>query len=219
VSNGFSASVVGKVVLEAVVVVVAAAAFGFGANELSPRGLKLARNYFPSGTDQAVATSRISAPIVPTNSAASSNITQTSPTDPVDERLKDKGLQPISRARTLELFHDPRYREGPIVFVDARNQEHYEVGHIPGAFPLDPYHPEQQMTGVLTACQAADQVVVYCTGGECEDADTTAILLREAGVPNQKLFVYGGGYEDWAERRLPIERGAKNSGDISGQTK
>jgi rhodanese-related sulfurtransferase len=119
----------------------------------------------------------------------------------------------------LDLFHDPRYQEGPIVFVDARNQEHYEDGHIPGAYPLDPYHPDQQMPGVLTACQAADQVVVYCTGGDCEDADTTAILLREAGVPNQKLFVYGGGYDDWTGNRLPVEHGARNSGDTSGQPK
>jgi rhodanese-related sulfurtransferase len=219
VSNGSSASVVGRVVLEAVVVVMAAAAFGFGANELSPRGLKLSRNYFPGGADHAVAPLRSTAIVAPTNSTASSNITQAPLPDPVDQRLKDKGLQPISRAKVLELFHDPHYQEGPIVFVDARNQEHYEVGHIPGAYPLDPYHPEQQITGVLTACQAADQVVVYCTGGDCEDADTTAILLREAGVPNQKLFVYGGGYDEWAERRLPVERGAKNSGDISGQTK
>ena len=207
------------VVLEAVVIVLAAAAFGFGANEISPRGLKLSRNYFPGGPNQAVAPLRTPAVVAATNSTTSSNITQEPLPDSVDQRLKDKGLQPISRARTLEMFHDPRYQEGPIVFVDARNQEHYEDGHIPGAYPLDPYHPEQQMTGVLTACQAADQVVVYCTGGDCEDADTTAILLREAGVPNQKLFVYGGGYDDWTENRLPVEHGARNSGDTSGQSK
>lgn len=205
--------------LEAAVVVFAAAAFGFGANEISPRGLKLSRNYFPGGSGQSVAPLRISAAGAPTNSKASSTITQEPLPDTVDQRLKEKGLQPASRARTLELFHDPRYQEGPIVFVDARNQEHYEAGHIPGAYPLDPYHPEQQMAGVLTACQAADQVLVYCTGGDCEDADTTAILFREAGVPNQKLLVYGGGYDDWTENRLPVERGARNSGDTSGQTK
>jgi rhodanese-related sulfurtransferase len=137
----------------------------------------------------------------------------------VDQRLKDKGLQPASRARALELFHDPRYQEGRIVFVDARNGEHYEEGHIPGALQLDPYHPEQQMSGVLTACQAAEEVVVYCAGGDCEDADTTAILLREAGVPNQKLFVYGGGYTDWTENNLPVEQGARNSGDTTAHTK
>ncbi len=207
--------------LEAVVVALAAAAFGFGANEISPRGLRLSRNYFPSGTEQPAASLRsaTAANAATTNTTSSSNITQEPLADSVDQRLKDKGLQPISRAKTLELFHDPRYQEGLIVFVDARNQEHYEVGHIPGAYPLDPYHPEQQITGVLTACQAADQILVYCAGGDCEDADTTAILLREAGVPNQKLYVYGGGYTDWTERHLPVEQGARNSGDTAGHTK
>jgi rhodanese-related sulfurtransferase len=219
-------SSVARIVLEAVVVVLAAAAFAFAANEVSPRGLSLGRNYFPGGTNNAVAPLRVSRPSAPAGETAAdaapsgSPLTNQEPVlDDIDQRLKDKGLQPLSRARTLELFHDPRYQEGPIVFVDARNQEHYEAGHIPGAYQLDPYHPEQQLGGVLTACQVAEQVVVYCTGGDCEDADTTAILLRNAGVLNQKLFVYGGGYDDWADKHLPLERGARNSGDITENAK
>ena len=50
--------------------------------------------------------------------------------------------------------------------------------------------------GQRVMCQAAEQVVVYCTGGECEDSDTAAILLRDAGVPTAKLFVYGGGFAE-----------------------
>jgi rhodanese-related sulfurtransferase len=207
-------STVARVVLEAVVVVLAASALAFAANELSPRGLKLARNYFPGGTNQPVAPLQNSRP-----PAAATNASQEPPVDDVDQRLKDKGLQPVSRAKTVELFHDPRFQEGLIVFVDARNQEHFNDGHIPGAYQLDPYHPEQQLAGVLTRCQAADQVVVYCTGGDCEDADSTTILLRDAGVPNQKLFVYGGGYDDWTENHLPVEQGARNSGSITGQAK
>jgi rhodanese-related sulfurtransferase len=209
-----STSTVGRVVLEAVIVVLAAAAFSFGANQLSPHGLRLARNYFPGGTDETVAPLRNSgnstAVVQPQTNASNEPIL-----DDVDQRLKDKGLRPINRSKTVELFHDPRYQEGPIVFVDARNGEHYEDGHIPGAYQLDPYHPEAQMGAVLPACQAAEDVVVYCTGGECEDADTTAILLREAGVPNQKLFVYGGGYTDWTENHLPVEHGARNSGNTT----
>jgi rhodanese-related sulfurtransferase len=207
-------STLARIVLEAVVVVLAAGVFAFAANEVSPRGLKLARNYFPGGANQPVAPLQNPRPTV-----AAANTNQEPPVDAVDQRLNDKGLQPVSRAKTVELFHDPRYQQGLIVFVDARNQEHFDDGHIPGAYQLDPYHPEQQLAGVLTACQAADQVLVYCTGGDCEDADSTAILLRDAGVPNQKLFVYGGGYDDWTENHLPVEQGARNSGNIAGHAK
>ncbi len=205
---------VAGVLLEALVVDLAAEAYAFDANEISPRGLKLTRNYFPDGTGQTAA------PVLssrPQDSAAKTN--QEVALDEVDQRLKDKGLQPVSRAKTVALWHDPRFQEGLIVFVDARNQEHYDDGHIPGAYQLDPYHPEQQLGGVLAACQAADQMIVYCAGGDCEDADSTAILLRDAGVPSQKLFVYGGGYDDWTENHLPVEQGARNSGNIAGQPK
>jgi rhodanese-related sulfurtransferase len=192
----------------------ATAAFAFAANEVSPRGLKLARNYFPGGASQAVAPVQISRPPI-----AAPNTNQEPAMDPVDQRLKDKGLRPLSRAKAVELFHDPRFQEGLIIFVDARNQGEYNDGHIPGAFQLDPYHPEQQLAGVLTRCQTAEQVVVYCTGGDCEDADSTAILLRDNGVPIQKLVVYGGGYMDWSENHLPVEQGARDSGSITGPAK
>jgi 3-mercaptopyruvate sulfurtransferase SseA len=68
---------------------------------------------------------------------------------------------------------------------------------------------------MLPFCQAAEKVVVYCTGGECEDADTTAILLRDAGIPSQKLFVYGGGFAEWEASRLPVETDARNSGTLT----
>jgi rhodanese-related sulfurtransferase len=200
-------SAVAGIALEAAAVVFAAAAIAFAANEVSPRGLNLARNYFPGGSGQSVAPLRNSAP-----SIAAANTNQKPALDDIDQRLKDKGLQPLSRARTVALFQDALFQQGQIVFVDARNQEHYSEGHIPGAYQLDPYHPEQQLAAVLSACLAADQVVVYCTGGECEDADSTALMLRDAGVPIQKLFVYGGGWDDWTANDLAVEHGARNSG-------
>jgi rhodanese-related sulfurtransferase len=204
-------STVARVTLEASVVVLAAAAFAFAANEVSPRGLKLQRNYFPGGSNQPFAPVRVYRP-----STVASNTSEQPALDAVDQRLRDKGLQPASRAKTVELFHDPRFQEGLVVFVDARNLAEFGYGHIPGAYEVDPYHPEQQLAAVLSRCQTADQVVVYCEGGDCEDADSTAILLRDAGVPNQKLSVYGGGYADWKETQLPIEQGARDSGSVSG---
>jgi rhodanese-related sulfurtransferase len=199
---------------EALVVALAAGAFAFCANQTSPRGLKLARNYFPGGTNQTVAPLKISL-AAPT----STDINAPALVDDTDQRLKDKGLHPISRADTLAMFHDAHYQQGLIVFVDARNKGEFEDGHIPGAYQLDPYHPEKQLPDVLTACQAAEKVLVYCTGGDCEDADSTAILLRDSGIPDNKLVVYGGGITDWRENHLPMEEGPRNSGHIVVQPK
>jgi rhodanese-related sulfurtransferase len=57
-------------------------------------------------------------------------------------------------------------------------------------------------------------VVVYCTGGECEDSHFAAELLREAGVPATNLAVYRGGIAEWEAARLPIETGPRGSGEI-----
>jgi len=211
VSSRFST--VGGLALEAGVVVLAGAALAFAANAVSPAGLKLQRNYFPDGTAQGSATVRIHRPAAPTDVAGAPGL------DAVDQRLKDKGLRPISRAKAEELFHDPRFQEGLIVFVDARNPAEYGDGHIPGACELDPYHPEQRLADVLARCQAADQVVVYCDGGDCEDADSTAILLRDSGAPKEKLLVYGGGYTEWRQAHLPVEQGAPDTSGAAGPGK
>jgi rhodanese-related sulfurtransferase len=211
---GVLSSTVARVLGEALVVALAAGAFAFCANEVSPRGLTLTRNYFPGGTNQTVAPLKISRAIASTSETNGPPVA-----DDTDQRLKDKGLHPISRADTLAIFHDARYQQGLIVFVDARNKAEFEDGHIPGAYQLDPYHPDKQLPDVLTACQAADRVLVYCTGGDCEDADSMAILLRESGVPDSKLIVFGGGITDWRENHLPIEEGARNSGHLVVQPK
>jgi rhodanese-related sulfurtransferase len=196
------------IVLEAVIVVAAAAMFAFAANALSPHGLKLARDYFPRSASPVISTAQVSQPAA-TNAAAT---TEDSEAAEISRRIKDKGLQPIDRAQTERLFHDPRYLQGLVVFIDARDDAHYAEGHIPGAYPLDRYHPEKDLADDLTRCQSADLVVVYCTGGDCEDADYTALLLRDAGVPIQKLSVYGGGFDEWSASHLPLEQGVRGSG-------
>lgn len=202
------------IVLEAVVVVAAAVGFAVAANGLSPRGLNLARDYFPQSTGRVVET-HVPQPVAVSSSSTNEN----SEVAEIDRRIKEKGLQPMGRAETERLFHDPRYQEGLVIFIDARDQAHFAEGHIPGAYPLDRYHPDKDLAADLTPCQTADQIVVYCTGGECEDAEYTAILLREAGVPNEKLFVYGGGFEDWSASHLPLEEGARFSGLAPGGSK
>jgi rhodanese-related sulfurtransferase len=196
------------ILLETVAVVFVSAGFAFAANKLSPRGLDLARDYFPNPAGA----THSPLPVSPPAAVQASSTNEDSEAAQTDRRIKEKGLQPISRAETERLFKDPRYQQGLVVFIDARDADHYAASHIPGTYPLDLYHPEKDLAAALTPCQNAEQVVVYCTGGECEDAESTALLLRDAGIPGPKLLVYGGGFEDWSASHLPLEQGARNSG-------
>ena len=189
---------------EAIVLGTIGILLAFAANTLSPRGLKLSRNYSPG---HALAASR-SAPITPsgTNEAAAA--------ETLDKQFRAEGLQLAEITQAEKLFNDARREQGLVIFIDARDDSHYQAGHIPGAFQLDHYHPENYLASALPACQAAEQIVVYCKGGSCEDSEQTAIFLRDAGVPRERLFVYAGGFDEWIARHLPIETGQRNSGQV-----
>ena len=103
--------------------------------------------------------------------------------------------------------------------LDARSKNEYQAGHIPGAYHLDYYHPDRYLPAVLPVCQNASRSVVYCSGGDCEDSELTALMLRDGGVPNEKLFVYSGGMTEWDEKKEPIETGERNSGKMLPATK
>jgi rhodanese-related sulfurtransferase len=184
-------------------------AFALLANQLSPRGLKLTRDFFPkaikAGSPPRQST-HAPAPGSGTNSAAVP--------EALAARLREQGLQLLEHDRAVALYQAPEYAQERIIFVDARNDQHYPVGHIPGAFQLDHYHPENYLPAVLPACLAAQKIVVYCTGGDCEDSEFTAVMLTQAGVPLDKLLIYAGGFTEWSAHGLPVEIGARKSGTL-----
>jgi len=201
---------VGRILAEALLVAALGAGFAFAANQISPRGLALTRDYFPTGTAHQV---RPVAKAVPPP-AAGTNAAALSPAQFLAAQMKEKGLQLIDGPQATKYFHDPRFQQNRVVFVDARNEEEYQKSHIPGAYEFDPYRSGKYYDVVLPVCQKAEQIVVYCNGGDCDDSESAALLLRDMGIPNQKLFVYGGGFMEWTTNNLPVETGARNSGTL-----
>jgi rhodanese-related sulfurtransferase len=196
-----------KILLEAFSVAALGAVVAFGANALSPRGLELTKDYFHGET-------------LPVSRATTNHLeviaaSMSSATDPVVARLKEKGLQVVDGTQATELFHNPLYQQGAILFLDARNNEHYQGGHIPGAYQFDNYHPENYMGTVFPLCQSAQKIVVYCNGGNCEDSQFAALTLRDAQIASEKLYVFVGGITEWTNRGNAVEVGERNSGKIN----
>jgi len=206
-----------KVLVEAALVAITGGALAFLTNSLSSRGLKLTRNYFP-GANRPSLTAR--AATNPAGGSGTTNIATASAEQEAIARLRGKGFQVADGEQALSLFHDARYEQGLIIFVDARNDDHYKHGHIPGAYQFDHMYPEKYLGSVLTACNTAQQVVVYCDGGDCELSEFAAEFLRgSAGIPNDKLFVYSGGLKEWEKRHLPLEIGERKSGQFRTASK
>jgi len=127
------------------------------------------------------------------------------PAESLDAQIKAAGFESVSSNQVMAAFNDPRRLTRKIVFVDARNETEFKGGRIPGALLFDPYHPEKYFDAVLPVCQAAEKIIVYCHGGDCDDSLTAAGLLRDTGIPAGKISVYPGGMAEWLDLRMPLE--------------
>jgi rhodanese-related sulfurtransferase len=87
------------------------------------------------------------------------------------------------------------------LILDARRTKDYEQGHIAGARSISVW--ESDVNTKVTALvnegrDGAIPVVLYCSGGDCEDSHMLAQKLFGAGFNN--LLVYQGGWPDWQKR-------------------
>lgn len=199
-----------RVLHEALLVGAIGAVIAFAANALSPRRLDLTRDYF----FQNLKTNQAAGQLATNLSVAAGQTNRLSDLQALALRLQQKGLRLAESNQVIALFHDPRRTGGQVIFVDARDSEHYQKGHIPGAYQFDYYHPADYLPVVLPACQAAQEIVVYCNGGSCEDSELAATLLAQT-TPSEKFLVYVGGITEWRTNGLPLELGDRNSGNLA----
>jgi rhodanese-related sulfurtransferase len=198
-------SLVKKILREGCLVAVVGVVLAYAANSVSPRGLKLATDYFPS--DRVRTNSTPVSTNIPVRLAATNSVEE------LKKELLAKGMNLADSNQVTQLFHDPKYPIGLVAFVDARNDKEYEAGHVPGAYLLDHYRPDKYLPAVLPACNIAEKIVVYCGGGDCIDSKETAFTLAQA-VPKERLLVYLGGFTEWTSNHLPVEVGERNSGNL-----
>lgn len=188
-----------SVLLEGGLVLAMGGLLALTANFLSPRGLSLTREYFPLRAQTNTPPSKTNARDVADLAAG---------------HFKALGLQVADHHQAARLFRDPRRDQELIVFVDARDEQHYAAGHVPGAYLFDHYRPETYLPALLPVCLTAETIVIYCTGGNCEDSEFAALTLRDAGVPTDKILIYPGGIAEWQGKGLPIETGSRHSGNL-----
>lgn len=175
---------------------------GFTANGLRAKNsLQFTKNYFDFGT---VVT--IPGHHEPGNTTTTSNDTtaekSTHPKHPYQE---------ITHDEVLALLNDPNTELGLNVFVDARNENNYSEGHIPGSYQCDPYDIGSYIDGMIDHVLGAEKVVVYCGGGNCEDSIFMCRELLEMEVPMEAIYLFMGGWKEWVKNDSPIETGSDPS--------
>ncbi len=95
-----------------------------------------------------------------------------------------------------------------VPFLDARRSDAYRQGHVLGArsFPVWESDIDQRVAAFYEEGYPGDRpIVVYCTGGACEDSHMLAQKLWGLGYDN--VLVYADGWPDWVRRGLPVRQG------------
>ena len=95
------------------------------------------------------------------------------------------------------------------VLLDARSQEEYNLGHIPGALSLPADSPPATIRQALAQRDCSTRLVAYCGAMGCTEAFQLATrLMREWDFPNAQFLREG--YADWrrAQTTDPSREGA-----------
>jgi rhodanese-related sulfurtransferase len=104
----------------------------------------------------------------------------------------------ISRDEAKGLFDS-----GSAVFVDARHEFDFNLGHIKGALnvPLKGY---ETMKSVLSEIPKERLIIAYCDGAECNSSIELSVKLMKDGYKNVRIFF--GGWREWVDANLPTEK-------------
>ena len=100
-----------------------------------------------------------------------------------------------------------------VLFLDARRTSVFEEGHIAGArsFPVWEADVDDRVNALFNErSDPSDQnkpIVIYCSGGACEDSHMLAQKLWAIQFNN--VYVYKDGFPDWQKRGGGVHTGAQ----------
>lgn len=97
-----------------------------------------------------------------------------------------------------------------VPFFDARRSSVYEEGHIAGARNISVWEADlkERIQQVYEeGLNPEGPIVVYCSGGDCEDSHMLSEKLWGIGLNN--VLVYKDGYPDWLKRGGAVTKGSK----------
>ena len=98
-----------------------------------------------------------------------------------------------------------------VLFLDARRTSVYEQGHIPNARPFSVWESDIDDKVRKLFDERSDPrdqekpIVIYCSGGDCEDSHMLAQKLW--GIQFNNVYVYKDGFPDWQKHGGAIHTG------------
>jgi len=96
-----------------------------------------------------------------------------------------------------------KYQSRKAIFIDSRDPEDFEHSRIKGAINLPYDYLEDYWDEVIPTIPKDREVIIYCSGTECELSLFLARDMVYHGYEN--VYIFYGGWREWERARLPME--------------
>jgi rhodanese-related sulfurtransferase len=130
--------------------------------------------------------------------AKASNITE-------EKKAAPASHEAVPESLTLEQFQ-ACVTGKKVLILDARPELFHRIGHVPGsiALPRDEFETYYKKHQAEMEKDKGQPLVIYCSGGSCEDSGLVSETLRKLGYTNVGIF--RGGWDEWTHAGLPEEK-------------
>ncbi|MCF7886260.1 MAG: rhodanese-like domain-containing protein [Candidatus Marinimicrobia bacterium] len=171
-----------KMIVRSLIIILSATIVGIIYNFITPAGIPLINNYSLVEINKEI----VKIPLFLPRDKEQHNNLEIHP--PEEIRLK---------AVHANFYH------GEAVFIDARTNEKYKEGHIPGAIsvPVNEVKPENINLENLGLQQ---KIIVYCDDPGCSLSMELATILEHKGFLN--VYFFSGGWKAWKQADYQISK-------------
>ena len=125
---------------------------------------------------------------------------------------KERVLHEISTFSVPETITEPMaislefakhlFDNNSAIFVDARDLEDYEGGHIQNAINI-PYDYYEDYENLIDSLDTGVVYIIYCSGEECSlSMDLADYFFNE--LLFEKILIFEGGWPQWRDAEYPL---------------
>ena len=112
--------------------------------------------------------------------------------------VPDDMTEPMSVDLEFAKYH---FDNNSAVFIDAREVEDYELGHIKDAINI-PFDYYEEYEDTIDELDDMAIYIIYCSGGECSlSLDLADYLFNEKVF--EKVLIFEGGWPEWRDAGYP----------------
>jgi len=180
---------------EAALIAVTVLALAIVVNAALGKGISLTKNYFPATQAQAT----------PEGHAGDSQASEQGTSSSSGKLQHEFESSDLATTQAWQPYAGQA--DSGVVILDARSEKLFLTGRIPGSTLCYHYQSDRYIPDLLPTLKAADVIIIYCAGGDCEDSIQLATdLVYAHGVSKQAISIFEGGWEEWIEAGLEVQK-------------